>query len=222
MHQRLVSCQILRCIDAVRHQIEKHYMDLVAMRQDTRHINRLGFLQLYRLKTRILVKKISLNMNNANLLVKHHLPRAVLNKRRRFTKKQGGIELSVDHDLDTVKIIGLLDGVDARGQLRDKNIFVIDQKRRRPTKHAGRAGDNRYFTGQAELSIQKPRRIGSTFTRSTPYHDSAVACTVVPVSYNSGHGNIPLSTVDGSSKQSRSRGMYSRSAQAGRAKHCCT
>ena len=219
MHQRLVSCQILRCIDAVRHQIEKHYMDLVAMRQDTRHINRLGFLQRCRLKTRILVKKISLNMNNANLLVKHHLHRAVLNKRNRFTKKQGGIELSVDHDLDTVKIIGLLDGVDVRGQLRNKNIFIIDQKRRRPTKHAG---DNRYFTGQAELSIQKLRRIGSTFTRSTPYHDNAVAFTVVPVSGNWGQCNIPLSTVDGSSKKSRNHGMYSRSAQAGRAKHCCT
>ena len=57
MHQRLVSCQILSCIDAVRHQIEKHYMDLVAMRQDIRHINRLGFLQRCGLKTEILVKK---------------------------------------------------------------------------------------------------------------------------------------------------------------------
>ena len=72
------------------------------MRQDTRHINRLGFLQRYRLKTGILVKTISLKMRNANLIVKHHLHREVLNKRNRLKKKQGGIELSDDHDLYTV------------------------------------------------------------------------------------------------------------------------
>ena len=135
MHQRLVSCQILSCIDDVRHQIEKHYMDLVAMRQDTKHINRLGFLQRCRLKTGILVKKISLKMNNANLIVKHHLHREVLNKRNRFKKKQGSIELSDEHDLGTVKIIGLIDGVDARGQVRDINIFIKDQKRQRHIEH---------------------------------------------------------------------------------------
>jgi len=70
-------------------------------------------------------------MSNANLIVKHHLHREVLNKRNRFKKKQGSIELSDDHDLGTVKIIRLIDGVDARGQVRDINIFIKDQKRQR-------------------------------------------------------------------------------------------
>ena len=74
-------------------------------------------------------------MRNANLIVKHHLHREVLNKRNRFKKKQGSIELSDDHDLDTVKIIGLIDEVDARGQIRDINIFIKDQKRQRHIEH---------------------------------------------------------------------------------------